>query len=458
MKKYVILIIAVLTAAESYAGIWQKAAGEGDIPSARYGHQITGIDPDVFLTGGYGMDFKRVYSFRTQDNNWVEFSYTSTGSAPSDRGGHSAVYVWYHQDSLFVFGGAASFEGTPLSTNTYRIKEPYNIDSQWEIYNTSGTLPSLAEHHAVVTYKDSNYYPNSIIVFGGYYNGMKVSSDTYVLELSTIITSTSTWSKMSTTGEIIPLYGHQITYDWNFIILTGGKKQDGTLNKSVYELNLNGEEWRKYDASANLPEGIYEHTSCFIYDETLNQLFLYVYGGKTDNGINKNIYSMQFDTPQREWELVDTIEDMPVARYGHSMAIMNVGPDESNLAMFGGKGSKEESFNDLYFFYFSGEKVEAVTNMAEEKPYNAPNPFNPESEKTKIVFKLETDTGIEIKIRIYTLTGYLVRTKEVTGSDGLNQAEWDGRNEAGDIVANGGYICHISGGGYSRKFKIAILR
>jgi flagellar hook assembly protein FlgD len=58
-------------------------------------------------------------------------------------------------------------------------------------------------------------------------------------------------------------------------------------------------------------------------------------------------------------------------------------------------------------------------------------------------------------IRIYTVTGELVRTLEYDSSDG--RASWDGRNDAGRTVASGVYLVYIKNpAGGNRKIKVAL--
>jgi len=100
---------------------------------------------------------------------------------------------------------------------------------------------------------------------------------------------------------------------------------------------------------------------------------------------------------------------------------------------------------------------------------NYPNPFNPDKEKTKIVYTLTSPSDVEIKI--YTITGRLVRRfKFLQGTEGArsqpsgytNEILWDGKNDNGMVVASGVYILEMSTGsdGNNSKLrrKIAVLR
>jgi len=72
---------------------------------------------------------------------------------------------------------------------------------------------------------------------------------------------------------------------------------------------------------------------------------------------------------------------------------------------------------------------------------NFPNPFQNE---TNFTFQLlGSDVGTEIEIKIYTITGRLIKVFDnlIPPSDGYNyDYPWDGRDNDGDVVANGVYI------------------
>ena len=71
---------------------------------------------------------------------------------------------------------------------------------------------------------------------------------------------------------------------------------------------------------------------------------------------------------------------------------------------------------------------------------NYPNPFDSRVEKTTILFTLDSDSAVSV--RIYDLFGNIVRDYNFGMiSRGPNRLVWDGTNEAGEKVAKGGYIC-----------------
>jgi len=88
-----------------------------------------------------------------------------------------------------------------------------------------------------------------------------------------------------------------------------------------------------------------------------------------------------------------------------------------------------------------------VTNYL--PPYNYPSPFN---EETTIVYDIPEDGWLSI----FTVSGNLVR--ELNVEKEKDCVLWDGRNESGEDVASGVYICRLRTGERSFIFKIACVR
>jgi hypothetical protein len=69
---------------------------------------------------------------------------------------------------------------------------------------------------------------------------------------------------------------------------------------------------------------------------------------------------------------------------------------------------------------------------------NYPNPFQEQT-----TFSFISNRDAEVQIKIYTISGQLIRTlpREYTfAKSGFNMIEWDGRDEEGDVPANGIYL------------------
>jgi hypothetical protein len=96
-----------------------------------------------------------------------------------------------------------------------------------------------------------------------------------------------------------------------------------------------------------------------------------------------------------------------------------------------------------------------------------PNPFNPRIAVARIGYFLPQSA--ELEIRIFTLFGELVWTKIVASSDpygaaglhsGTTALVWDGKNDIGNEIRSGVYICMIKNltTGEEEKFKIAVVK
>jgi hypothetical protein len=93
--------------------------------------------------------------------------------------------------------------------------------------------------------------------------------------------------------------------------------------------------------------------------------------------------------------------------------------------------------------------------------YNYPNPFENE---TYFTFKL-TQIPDEIKIKVFTVAGRLIKELKLAGSQlryDLNKIYWDGRDDDGDLIGNGVYlykvIMDVDGKKSDITQKLAVVR
>jgi hypothetical protein len=90
-------------------------------------------------------------------------------------------------------------------------------------------------------------------------------------------------------------------------------------------------------------------------------------------------------------------------------------------------GSSSIVFNVVPFDQF---RIEDVLNY--------PNPL---TTSTHFTFQLNHEADIDIKI--FTVSGRLIRKLEAFGEHGFNMVYWDGRDEMGDALANGVYLYKV---------------
>lgn len=96
---------------------------------------------------------------------------------------------------------------------------------------------------------------------------------------------------------------------------------------------------------------------------------------------------------------------------------------------------------------------------------NYPNPFRAGIESTNISFLL--NEAVDVNMKIYSLFGGLVYeniwTKQeietmIQQSGNMVTLQWDGKNNRGKVVGNGGYICYITAGSEKFTRKIAVRK
>ncbi len=108
------------------------------------------------------------------------------------------------------------------------------------------------------------------------------------------------------------------------------------------------------------------------------------------------------------------------------------------------------------------EKIFNVSNeMNLLEVFNYPNPFK---DNTAFTFKL-TQIPDEFKIKIYTVAGRLIKEFVRSSSElkyDFNQIPWDGRDEDGNLIANGVYLYRIQAKKGDKQLvqtqKLAIVR
>ena len=85
---------------------------------------------------------------------------------------------------------------------------------------------------------------------------------------------------------------------------------------------------------------------------------------------------------------------------------------------------------------------------------NVPNPFNPHT-----VIKFDLPSRARVVLRIYNVTGQLVRTLADNAMDpGRLQVTWNGRDDRGSQVASGVYFYMLNTGTVTRTKKMIMLK
>ncbi|MBK7629819.1 MAG: T9SS type A sorting domain-containing protein [Ignavibacteriales bacterium] len=153
-----------------------------------------------------------------------------------------------------------------------------------------------------------------------------------------------------------------------------------------------------------------------IDDTTAIQIYL------DNNLISYSDFNIEYDTVNR------------IALHKFSTSLVD---GEHSLRVFG------KDVNGLISSNPGFEKVFVVSGEFKIlNPYNYPNPF---SDDTYFTFTLTT-LPEELKISIYTIAGRKIKEIKKTFADlnvGFNKISWNGRDQDGDIIANGTYLYKI---------------
>jgi hypothetical protein len=99
-----------------------------------------------------------------------------------------------------------------------------------------------------------------------------------------------------------------------------------------------------------------------------------------------------------------------------------------------------DNANNSTLASFQVKVISLTKELAISQVMNYPNPF---SRFTQFTYELSVPAE-RVEIKIFTLSGRLIRTMSGTGSAGFNSGVvWDGRDQDGDKVANGVYIYKV---------------
>ncbi|HEX9975515.1 MAG TPA: FlgD immunoglobulin-like domain containing protein, partial [bacterium] len=136
-------------------------------------------------------------------------------------------------------------------------------------------------------------------------------------------------------------------------------------------------------------------------------------------------------------------------KYSFTDEAVNVGTYYYRLKQIDFDGSFELS-NEIF--------IEIQSPKAFVLYQNYPNPFNPE---TIIDYQIPVllQASVPVEIKIFNLLGDEVRTlvRKDQGS-GYYSVKWDSRNDQGENVAAGTYICQLKAGNFKKSQKLLLLR
>jgi hypothetical protein len=324
-------------------------------PAPRLGHSavLDTAKDKMIVFGGYTFDpdspsaahFNDLWYLGSAFINGSALSWTeakTAGTAPSPRGGHSAVLDSVN-NRMIIFGGAGGF-ADPVYNDVWVLENANGVGGTptWVELSPTGTLPPARFNHSAF------YNPNSnrMIVFGGLSDAGDYD-DVWVLENANGLGGTPNWINFQAqdVSGPVPRDSFAAVYDVtnNIMMVFGG---ENSFSNTRYS-----DTWILYDADATPstlcngvgcwagplntnsfppPSARFGHTGFF--DPKSNTM--HIFGGYDGNIENDNWVLTEANALSGVWIKVTPTGIPPLPRFDHTAVY-----DSSNhrMVIFGGE-------------------------------------------------------------------------------------------------------------------------
>ncbi|KXJ69261.1 hypothetical protein RP20_CCG028040 [Aedes albopictus] len=217
---------------------WRREVLNSQTPSiaARFAHASSLHRNSMYVFGGassYDTTFNDLWRFDLSRREWIRP--ISMGTYPSPKAGASLVC---YKGRLVLFGGwRHSYAPFQLCT-LFDELHLYNIaDNRWTIHNLAFGPPPMTGHSATV-------HRNKMIVFGGYQKTMEnlgTSNDIWVLDLEKLV-----WKRPQVSDVKPPArYGQfQMAVGEDHILILGGTGGVNRIFNDAWLLDMRNDVWR----------------------------------------------------------------------------------------------------------------------------------------------------------------------------------------------------------------------
>lgn len=319
-----------------YSCSWRQLQPSGTAPSKRVDHSAV-WDPAknrMIVFGGYdgANPLSDVWTLTRLSSTWTWAQLSPSGTAPSARANHSAV--WDEANNrMIIFGG---YDGTSLLNDVWTLTLS-GTTWTWAKLSPSGTAPTPRTGH-VAGWDAAN---NQMVVSGGS-SGCAPLDDSWTLKL---VGSTWTWSKLSPLGTA-PSARHEHSAGWDsgnsrFVIYGG---YDGDYKDDYYRLTLSGTTWAWSKASPDEDAPDVTNYNPAVWDDAGNRMILLLGAGAAGSWI--------LNSERSSWSWTEFIADgtKPSGRWGHSAVLRQA---DSQIVVFGGRIYYDPA-NDLWTLNWNG--------------------------------------------------------------------------------------------------------
>ncbi len=309
--------------------------------------------------------FSRYVSLFRQDfdmQNLEKWSELICQKSPKRRCYHVS---FIYKDFLYVFAGMDINEGK--MNDLFRVNLNINFENflKWEEVTVSGAHPSeLSYLQGALDSESGKFY-----IFGGENIYQRYPNDLFIFDIEK-----STFTKKSFDESIIPgMTGHTLSYhaETHSLAIFGGFAKGAYLNV-VYLYDIEANSWSKVAApqqenendnndNINNNESRLENNNrlnnthkdinnpdypCgrMLHSAAINNDYLYVFGGKTGDGIYLNDF-WKLSLFSKTWEKIRVDGEVPKGRSGQTMV-----SSDTFIYIFGGKVGDLQERNEFWKF------------------------------------------------------------------------------------------------------------
>ena len=280
--------------------------------------------------------------------NWV--SVTASGTPPSVRFGHSAIYN-PSSNRMIVFGGGTGFPG-PCVNDLWLLTNANSVGTPaWSKLSPTGTLPPIREGHTAVY--DSA--ANTMTVFGGTDCNGKYYNDVWILSNADGSTGTPSWTQALPAGTP-PSARTQSTAIYDSVnhimtVFAGGAASKSVFNDVWTLSNANGltgtPAWTELSPSGGGPVARSGHVA--VYDSANNRMMIHGGGLPTSTTVQDDTWILTDANgigANPAWTLLAPTDAAPYRR-SHT-AIYD--PVSNEMVIFGGTSQLPQTFTDDHVF------------------------------------------------------------------------------------------------------------
>ncbi len=256
-----------------------------------------------------------------------------------------------YKEYLYIFAGMDINEGK--MNDLFRVNLNFNAETflKWEeVTFTNSTISELSYLQGALDEEEGKFY-----IFGGENIFQRYPNDLHIYDIEK-----KNLVKKSFDENVIPgMTGHTLNYhkETNTLILFGGFAK-GTYLNCIYHYDIEKNTWNKINANQeedgdnslkNSNNNVDINNKKFpcgrmLHSTTIYNDCLYVFGGKTGDGIYLNDL-WKFNLFSKNWEKVKIEGETPKGRSGHTMIT-----HEGIIYIFGGKVGDLQERNEFWKF------------------------------------------------------------------------------------------------------------